>query len=98
MAAGLMGSFSSPVSVSGGVVSSILTSSFSFFFFCFAPIALCNEQKLIIPFNDNSIQFNLLSVASKRVHEREKQILVGCKHNMFWRQTFEVWSGWMFLT
>ena len=40
----------------------------------------------------------LPSVASKRVHGREKQVLVGCKHDMFWRQTFEVWSRRLLMT
>ena len=33
-----------------------------------------------------------MSVASKRVHVRKKHVLIGCKSDMFWRQTFEVWS------
>ena len=32
------------------------------------------------------------SVASKRVHVRKKRVLIGCKHDIFWRHTFEVWS------
>ena len=32
------------------------------------------------------------SVASKRVHVRKRHVLIGCKHGMFCRQTFEVWS------
>ena len=35
----------------------------------------------------------LPSVASRRVHVRKRPVLIGCKHDMFWRQTFEVWSG-----
>ena len=34
----------------------------------------------------------ILSVASKRVHVRKKRVLIGCKSDMFWRQTFKVWS------
>ena len=34
----------------------------------------------------------LPSVASKRVHVRKKQVLIGRKHDMFCHQTFEVWS------
>ena len=32
------------------------------------------------------------SVASKRVHVRKKRVLIGCKHDSFWRHRFEVWS------
>ena len=33
------------------------------------------------------------SVASKRAHARKKHVLIGCKSDMFWRQTIEVWSS-----
>ena len=29
-------------------------------------------------------------VTSKRVHVRKKRVLIGCKHDIFWRHTFEV--------
>ena len=32
------------------------------------------------------------SVASKRVHVRFKHVLIGREHDMFCRQTLEVWS------
>ena len=32
------------------------------------------------------------SGASKRAHVKKKHVLIGCKHDMFSRQTFEVWS------
>ena len=35
----------------------------------------------------------LPSVAPKREHVRKKHVLIGCKDDMFCRQTFEVWSG-----
>ena len=38
------------------------------------------------------------SVASKRVHGRERHVLLGCKHDMFWRRAFEVWSRHLSLT
>ena len=34
----------------------------------------------------------LPSVASKCVHVRKKHVLLGCKHDMFCRQTCEVWG------
>ena len=40
----------------------------------------------------------ILSVASKLVHVGKKHVLIGCKSNMFWRQTFEVWRSWLLLT
>ena len=37
------------------------------------------------------IQFGkLLSISSKSGHVTEKQVLIGCKHDMFSNQTFEV--------
>ena len=33
----------------------------------------------------------LASVASKQVHVTKKHVLIGCKRDMFWCQTFEVW-------
>ena len=35
----------------------------------------------------------LLLVASKRVQVRKNVLMIGCKHDMFCRQTFEGWSG-----
>ena len=34
----------------------------------------------------------ILSVASKHVHVSKKHVLIGCKRDLFCRQTFEVWS------
>ena len=34
--------------------------------------------------------FLIPSIASKRVHVRNKRVLIECKHDMFCRQTFEV--------
>ena len=35
---------------------------------------------------------HLPSVASKHVYVRKNPVLIGCKHDMFCHQTFEVWS------
>ena len=35
------------------------------------------------------------SLTSKRVQGREKHVLVGCKHDMFWHQTFQVSNYWI---
>ena len=35
---------------------------------------------------------SFVSVASERVHVGKRHVLIGCKRDMFWRQTFEVWS------
>ena len=42
-------------------------------------------------------------VAFKRVHVRKKHVLIGCKCDMFWHQTFKVWcrqllSTWFVFT
>ena len=46
------------------------------------------------------LSIKIPSVASKHIHvnRREKHVLVACKYDMFWRQTFEVWSRWLSLT
>ena len=38
------------------------------------------------------INSRLLSVIWTRVDVRKKHVLIGCKHDMFCRQIFEVWS------
>ena len=47
---------------------------------------------------DSVIIITMPWVASKGVHKREKHVLVGCKHDMFWHQSFKVWSRRLLLT
>ena len=41
---------------------------------------------------DTNPGLKIPAATSKRVHVRKKRVLIGCKHDIFWRHTFEVWS------
>ena len=51
------------------------------------PEFLVAKEKMLV-----ALATILPSVASKCVHVRKKHVVIGGKHDMFCRQTFEVWS------